>query len=97
VRFGSLVMAPGMEAAMVIDVLSGNLQARAESALRASPIHELRDVNVEQQGDTIILTGVVSSYYYKQLAQEAVRSVLRNHNVEVLNQIEVRPYSFDRD
>jgi len=82
---------------MVVDLLSGKLESRARLALKDSPIYELRDVNVEQQGESIVLKGVVSSYYYKQLAQEAVRSALRNHDVQVINHIEVRPYSFDRD
>lgn len=82
---------------MVVDLLSNRLKTRARSALKNSPIFELRDVNVEQQGETIVLTGIVSSYYYKQLAQEAVRSALRNHDLEVVNRIEVRPYGPDRD
>jgi len=86
-----------MEAAMVVDLLSNMLEVRARSALKNSPIFELRDVNVEQQGETIVLTGTVSSYYYKQLAQEAVRTALRNHDLEVINHIEVRPYGPDRD
>lgn len=82
---------------MGVDLLSNGLELRAKSALKNSPINELRDVNVEQQGETIFLTGVVSSYYYKQLAQEAVRSALRNHDLEVINHIEVRPYHLDPD
>jgi len=82
---------------MVVDLLSGKLEARARLALKDSPIYELRDINVQQHGESIVLTGVVSSYYYKQLAQEAVRSALRSDDVQVINHIEVRPYTFDRD
>ena len=35
----------------------------------------LRDVNVERNAGRVRLSGAVRSYYYKQLAQEAVRQV----------------------
>ena len=83
---------------MVTDIVIGDPVVRARLALQNSPIYELRDVAVEQQGDAIVLSGVLSSFYHKQLAQEAVRSVVRNSSVEVLNRIRVRKYSdFDRD
>lgn len=61
------------------------VQPRAETALAASPVHELRGVRVEQRGELLVLSGAVSSYYHKQLAQEAVRSVCRE--VELVNDI----------
>lgn len=83
---------------MATDVSTGDPLVRATLVLRNSPILELRDVAVEQQGEKIVLKGVISSFYYKQLSQEAVRSVVRNSNVEVLNLIGVRGYpDFDRD
>jgi hypothetical protein len=48
---------------------------RAQSALATSPIHALRILRVEQEGETLTLSGRVSTFYYKQLAQEIVRSV----------------------
>lgn len=74
---------------MSVQTLSGDLLARARLALRQSPIYELREIEVEQNGETIVLSGVVSSFYHKQLAQEAVRSVLTGHDVSLVNRIEV--------
>ncbi|MGB9688130.1 BON domain-containing protein [Thermogutta sp.] len=74
---------------MSVQLLSGDLEMRARLALRNSPIYELREVDVEERDNTIILRGVVSSFYHKQLAQEAVRSILRGHDVELVNLIQV--------
>ncbi len=52
-----------------------DVQPRAKAALAASPFFELRDLQVEQHDDGLLLSGVVSSFYYKQLAQEIVRAV----------------------
>jgi hypothetical protein len=51
---------------------NNSLAERAADALRHSPIPVLRRVTVEQSSNTLILHGRVPSYYYKQLAQEAV-------------------------
>jgi osmotically-inducible protein OsmY len=59
----------------------------AVSALRQSPISALHNLQVSAEGDTIVLMGRVGSYYYKQLAQEAVISVAAGR--EIVNQIRV--------
>jgi hypothetical protein len=48
----------------------------AERALRQSPLPALRRLAVEETESTVTLTGTVSSYYLKQLAQEALMAVL---------------------
>lgn len=48
----------------------------ATRALQLSPRHVLRKLNVEETETSVILRGVVPSYYLKQLAQETVKSVL---------------------
>ncbi len=60
---------------------------RAQSVLASSPLHVLRTLRIESQGDTLKICGRVGSYYHKQLAQEAVRSVA--HNVELINSVDV--------
>jgi len=60
---------------------------RAQSALAASPVYDLRDVQVEQREDSLVLSGHVSSFYHKQLAQEVVRLVAGE--VTVTNSIDV--------
>lgn len=58
------------------------------AALAASPISELRELQVEQYDGALLISGVVSSFYHKQLAQEVVRTVCRE--IEVVNSIEVK-------
>ena len=71
-----------MAAASIDDV-----QPRAQTALASSPIFELRDLQVEHCDGMLLISGVVSSFYHKQLAQEAVRSVCED--IEVINSIRV--------
>ena len=51
---------------------SSLLQIRADQALRKSPIPALRKLHVEETEQVIILSGSVSTYYLKQLAQETL-------------------------
>ncbi len=66
------------------------LEPRARCALRSSPVSELRDLLVEQRGDALTLSGTVSSFYHKQLAQEVVWAVCRDSEVELVNVVQVR-------
>jgi osmotically-inducible protein OsmY len=63
------------------------LQPRAQAALVSSPFYELRELQVEWRDDALRLSGSVSSYYHKQLAQEVVRSVCSD--TRVINSIRV--------
>jgi len=60
---------------------------RAQSALANSPIYELRDLQVEHRAGSLLISGAVSSFYHKQLAQEVVRSVCQG--IDVINAIDV--------
>ncbi len=64
-------------------------QARAQAALVASPFYELRKLVVEDCGEVLVLSGVVSSFYHKQVAQEVVRSVCQDQDIAVDNRIRV--------
>ncbi len=64
-----------------------DIQPRAQAALTNSPFYELRELQVEQHGDALQISGCVSSFYHKQLAQEVVRSVCKG--IEVTNSIRV--------
>lgn len=66
-----------------------DIQPRAQAALAGSPFYELRELTVEHQGGALMISGTVSSFYYKQIAQEVVRSVCAN--VQLINSTEVRP------
>ena len=61
---------------------------RAQLALRSSPIYALRELRVERTGEALYISGSVSSFYQKQLAQELVRSVA--DELTVVNSIDVQ-------
>jgi len=64
-------------------------QARAQAALGESPIHPLRELVVENDGQRLMLTGRVDTFYHKQLAQELVRAIADDCRCEVINSVNV--------
>lgn len=70
------------------DVSLSELQGRIQSALIDSPFYGLRHLTVFAQNKEILISGSVSSFYQKQLAQELVRSLAGA--VPIVNQILVR-------
>jgi len=66
-------------------VLTNNEQSRAQMALTNSPFYELHNLQVDQRENTLLISGRVSSFYEKQLAQEVVRTVC--NGIEVINSI----------
>lgn len=73
----------------MVEVAAREVQPRAQRALQNSPISELRDLRVEQERGTIFLSGSVSSFYHKQLAQELLRALCHDNRVELINAIHV--------
>jgi len=70
-----------------------DVQPRAQTALANSPIFELRELRVGQEETTLLISGCVSSFYHKQLAQEVVRAVCReckDVEIDLVNSIRVR-------
>lgn len=57
------------------------LQAEVEAALLATRHRSLREIRVSVQGQLIVLSGHVSSYYLKQLALIAARSVAGGYEI----------------
>ena len=51
---------------------------------------ELRNVDVVRRDGALVISGIVSSFYHKQLAQEVVRTVCKDCEVELSNLIRVR-------
>jgi len=72
----------------MIPTSTSDIQPRAQTALANSPIYELRDLQVEDRDGILLISGAVSSFYHKQLAQEVVRSVCQG--IEVINSIRVQ-------
>jgi hypothetical protein len=68
-------------------LILNEVQSRARAALCNSPFYELRELQVEPHDDALSITGCVSSFYHKQLAQEAVRSICSG--VKLVNSIHV--------
>ncbi len=66
-----------------------DLQSRAQAALASSPFYELRNLRVEQHCGGLLISGAVSSFYYKQIAQEVVRAVCKDQDIELVNSIRV--------
>lgn len=72
---------------MVAKSLISDVQSRAQAALTASPFYELHAIRVQDQGHSLLISGTVTTFYQKQLAQEVVRSVCRE--IELMNTIDV--------
>jgi hypothetical protein len=67
--------------------LSLEMQPRAMAALSESPFYELRNLQVDHHDEALLISGTVSSFYHKQLAQEVVRSVCQG--IALINAIQV--------
>lgn len=67
----------------------GNVQLKQQvvEALCARGYRSMRDIDVVVSGGTVILRGRVPSYYVKQVAQAAVRSVRGVY--ELCNELDV--------
>jgi hypothetical protein len=63
------------------------VQGGADLALRQSPIPALRKLQVEESDQEVVISGSVSSYYLKQLAQETVMPILGQR--ELFNRVKV--------
>jgi osmotically-inducible protein OsmY len=55
---------------------------QAVQALRQSPIPALRHLQVEETDREVVLSGSVTTYYMKQLAQEAVMPLLGDRQLQ---------------
>jgi hypothetical protein len=55
--------------------LSPAIGASAAEALQQSTHPALRELSVEESDVAIVITGIVGSYYLKQLAQETLRPI----------------------
>jgi len=63
------------------------LFTEAKQALETSPIYSMRRLQLEQVGQSLVITGRVPTFYQKQLAQEIVRNVAAE--CELVNSIDV--------
>ena len=70
------------------EVSTKDLAARARAVLAESFIHDLHDLQVDEHDGCLELSGLVSRFYYKQVAQELVLRACEE--VAVVNSIRVR-------
>ena len=63
--------------------------ARAAALLRDCPVNDLRRLEVIETESEIVITGIVTSYYLKQMAQETVRPALAGRRLR--NKVIVLP------
>jgi len=71
----------------MISAAPSDTLARARAALSKSKIRDLKQLTLAQHEDRIVVSGRVSSYYHKQLAQELLRAELGDANV--VNEMQV--------
>ncbi len=69
------------------DTATREVETRAQSALLASPIYALHKLHVECEDGRMLLSGRVTTFYQKQLAQEAVRPFVEEF--DLVNTIDV--------
>lgn len=55
--------------------------ATVQESMRSSPYASLRKVVCERRGHMLVLRGHVESFHLKQLAQETVRRLGRQHRI----------------
>ncbi|MEM1068975.1 MAG: BON domain-containing protein [Planctomycetota bacterium] len=68
---------------------SERAEQAATDVLAKSSVRELRALRVDGTSTQLRLTGRVSSFYHKQLAQEAVRPVTQGR--QIINSVSVCP------
>jgi hypothetical protein len=56
--------------------------SRASQALRASALPALRRLSLQETEAVVVINGRVSSYYLKQLAQEAIMPTLDGRELQ---------------
>jgi osmotically-inducible protein OsmY len=55
--------------------LENTLAVRVDQAIQTNPYINGRSLRFETEGSRVVLQGSVSSYFQKQMAQEAIRKV----------------------
>jgi hypothetical protein len=69
-------------------VAFGPQTAPIDSILRDNAFSALRQLEVMESDDEVVITGIVPSYYLKQMAQESVRPALGGRRLQ--NRVRVK-------
>ncbi|QDS91483.1 hypothetical protein FF011L_02130 [Roseimaritima multifibrata] len=61
----------------MVDVIARHVdtESEAQALLDNSPINELRDLRIECDQESLLISGRVCCFYHKQVAQETIRNV----------------------
>lgn len=68
----------------MIDTGFQDVVGQAKKLLADSPHNELHRLELQQSGETITLSGLLSNFYLKQQAQETIRPAMRGLHVRNL-------------
>ena len=71
----------------MLETTHQDVEQAANAILANSSVRELRHIRVDGSSNKLQLRGQVRSFYHKQLAQEAVRTVAAG--MQVVNQVDV--------
>lgn len=63
-------------------------QTIAKKALSDCPVFAIRQTQVETHNNCLVLSGVVETYYHKQMAQEIVAAACRE--IQLFNELKVQ-------
>ena len=74
---------------MMTKVSISDAASRAVSILRQSPIDELRTLTIDETSEGLCISGRLSRYYYKQMAQETLRCVCKEAELSLRNRTQV--------
>src|SRR5262245_39886219 len=86
-RTSSLTLLPTSHPKPTMPTAESTLDSRITSAIARHPHLKRKKLRFETEEGRVVLRGVVSSYYQKQLAQEALRRLEGIDRIE--NQLEV--------
>ena len=64
-----------------------DITGRMKILLEKSPIAEVRRIHVQREGNRVMLSGRVRTYYAKQMAQETVRQA--GNGLHIINKVDV--------
>lgn len=82
-------MREGMQEAISSGIFAANAERDAQRRLAASGYQALKAIKCRVRRGALVLTGEAPTYFHKQLAQEALRSLATVYAID--NQIAVAP------
>lgn len=79
--------APRTRSTRIRRTLADTLEARVQQSLRGSPYRHLQSVRCHCEDGTVLLLGILPTFFLKQMAQETIKRIVGV--TEINNQVEV--------